>query len=45
MVKAGVSYNAVSMLCNIPKTILKDGVNYTHCDTPGRPTVLNSEEE
>jgi hypothetical protein len=45
MVKAGMSYGAVSMLCNIPKNTLKDRVNCTHGDTPGRPTVLNSEEE
>ncbi len=45
MVKAGMSYGTVSTLCNIPKNTLKDRVNCTHCDTPGRPTVLNSEEE
>ncbi len=40
-----MSYGAVSTLCNIPKTTLKDRVNCTCSDTPGRPTVLNSEEE
>jgi hypothetical protein len=45
MVKAGMSYGAVSTLCNIPKTTLKDRVNFIHGDTPGWPSVLKSEEE